>query len=247
MTTTTIDVVKREIRSYWNRRAEEYDMAPGHGGKEELWSELMMKVFEEKSRILDVGTGTGFLAIILANLGHEVVGIDLSENMLRVAREKAKKNCLKVEFLRGDAEDLPFNDKDFDAVTCRHLLWTLPNPSKAISEWKRVARNKVVAIDGNWYDKKISSRILSFVGKLGIAVKERKNPWSLHYKKEIEKALPYRNGLSAKEAGRLFEDAGLKTRVEDLSWLRKKLYEGNLFHRLAWWSHEYYMVVGEIV
>lgn len=238
--------LKESIREYWNWRANDYDLSIGHANLEESWKELMANIFKEKCRILDVGTGTGFLAIILAELGHEVVGVDLSDKMLSVAREKAKKKFLSVEFLLGDAEELNFADKEFDAVVCRHLLWTLPNPKKAILEWKRVAKRYVVAIDGRWFSKNLSIKFLSFIGKVGITVTERRNPWKLRYRKEVEKALPYREGLSAEDARRLFEEAGLKTKLEDLSWLREKLYEGKTFHKLAWGNCEYYIVVGEI-
>ncbi len=114
--------VKRRIKEYWDNRGESYDRSPGHVCLPDIWRKVLSEVFDGKMRILDVGTGTGFLALILAELGHEVVGLDLSEGMLRVARKKAKQRGLKIQFKLGDAENLPFKDESFDAVICRHLI-----------------------------------------------------------------------------------------------------------------------------
>lgn len=106
------------------------------------WKGLLIEVLGDRElRVLDVGTGTGFIALLLAELGHEVIGVDISEEMLRIAREKARKlNIENVEFHLADAEELPFPDNTFDAVVARHVIWALPNPEKAYSEWKRVLR-----------------------------------------------------------------------------------------------------------
>lgn len=106
------------------------------------WKGLLIEVLGDRElRVLDVGIGTGFIALLLAELGHEVIGVDISEEMLRIAREKARKlNIENVEFHLADAEELPFPDNTFDAVVARHVIWALPNPEKAYSEWKRVLR-----------------------------------------------------------------------------------------------------------
>ena len=141
--------IKEQIKKYWDMRSETYDNSPGHSGLPEVWKKVLHETFgDKKLRILDVGTGTGFLAILLAELGHDVVGIDLSERMLERAKKKADEKGLDIEFMIADAENLPFDDGEFDAVINRHLLWTLPNPQKAINEWSRVIKRggKVVAI-----------------------------------------------------------------------------------------------------
>jgi len=67
------------------------------------------------SRVLDVGCGPGRHAIALAELGAEVVGVDLSEDFLQVARMAASTKSLSASFFEMDARDLPFED-EFDAV-----------------------------------------------------------------------------------------------------------------------------------
>ncbi len=67
-------------------------------------------------RILDLACGTGIPPLELARRGYEVVGLDLPGEMLAVARRKAKKEGLKVEFIRGNALEIDF-EEEFDAVT----------------------------------------------------------------------------------------------------------------------------------
>jgi len=241
--------VKEHIRSYWDSRGESYDKSPGHASLPEVWKDVLASVFKRKLRILDVGTGTGFLALILAELGHEVVGVDLSRGMLEVAREKVRKAGIDVEFRLGDAENLPFSDASFDAVICRHLLWTLPDPQKAIREWSRVVRGggKVVAIDGRWFDTSGFAKLGRFVGRVGIALYERRNPWkNYHYRKKINRMLPLHSGSDPDKVIKMFGDAGLSgISVKDLSWIRKMMLRERPFvYRLAWSGKEYFMVVG---
>ncbi len=240
--------VKTEIKEYWNLRAKDYDKSPGHAGFTETWKEILVNTFKKKARILDVGTGTGFLALLLAELGHEVVGIDLSKGMIEVAKQKARKLGVNVEFELGDAENLPFSDNSFDAVICRHLLWTLPNPQKAIEEWSRVVKpeGKVVAIDGKWFDNSISTKIRRSIGRLAIAIYERRNPLRNHYRKKISKMLPLHGGSDPEKVAEMFRGAGLSNVfVRDLSWVRERMLRDQpFFYRLAWSSRSYFMVEG---
>lgn len=85
----------------------------------------------ENLRVLDIGTGIGVIASLLAERGHFVIVVDLSENMLGKAK-KTRTSNLSVEFGNCVAENLPFKDNSVDAVISRHLLWTLPKPKKAL-------------------------------------------------------------------------------------------------------------------
>lgn len=71
--------------------------------------------YDKSLKIIDIGCGTGRHCIELAKRGYWLTGIDLSESLLIKAREKAEKNGLKIEFLKHDARDLPF-EKQFDAA-----------------------------------------------------------------------------------------------------------------------------------
>ena len=234
--------VKRFIRDYWDGRGSSYDKSPGHAGFEDLWEKVLSGLFMGRKRILDVGTGTGFIARILSRLGHDVVGLDISRGMIDVARKK----CSGVEFVLGDAEDLPFEDESFDAVICRHLIWTLPNPERAIREWARVAREKVVVIDGKWTDNSITTKIRKIVGRILISVYERRNPlkW-FHYGKKIKKSLPYYGGADMDSVLQMFRSAGLRPKVIDLRWVREmQMKRVPIAYRIVWAGRDYFMVEG---
>lgn len=94
-------------------------------------------------RVLDVGCGSGaltrFLLPALQGRG-EVVGVDLDEGLLALAREETRGGGVRVRFERGDALELPFEDRSFDAVASQFLLCVLPEPLRALREMMRVAR-----------------------------------------------------------------------------------------------------------
>jgi len=142
---------KTELTARWDAGAAAYDDTPRHGILHEdewvAWRRLVAAMLGDPAhagvprlRVLDVGTGTGVLAMLAAGLGHEVVGLDLSEGMLAQARRKAIGAGLDVSFRKGDAEALPDDLGSFDAVVSRQLLWTLPDPVRALVGWRAVVR-----------------------------------------------------------------------------------------------------------
>src|SRR3990172_11231407 len=76
------------------------------------------------SRILDVGTGTGKQAFAFARKGHDVIGIDLSESMLKAAKKKNKYENVKFEV--ADATHLPFENDSFDVSCASFVLHDMP-------------------------------------------------------------------------------------------------------------------------
>ena len=94
--------------------------------------------------VLDVGTGTGRIALLLAGKGASVTGIDASDEMLKVARERAAAADAPIEFRRGDAHTLEFPDHSFDIVVSSRVLMHTPRWQVCIDEWCRVARDRVV-------------------------------------------------------------------------------------------------------
>lgn len=94
--------------------------------------------------ILDVGTGTGRAAIVLAARGATVTGVDASEQMLAVARERAAALGVNVTFAPGDAHRLAFPDRSFDAAVSLRVLMHTPGWQTCLAELCRVSRERVV-------------------------------------------------------------------------------------------------------
>jgi len=105
-------------------------------GVARLRKKLLSKV---TGKILDVACGTG-LNIPMFPAGSEITAVDLSPNMLEIARANATKHGLKVNLAVMDAEHLEFPDGSFDTVVSTLSTCTFPDPVKALREMKRVCR-----------------------------------------------------------------------------------------------------------
>jgi ubiquinone/menaquinone biosynthesis C-methylase UbiE len=90
-------------------------------------------------RVLDAGTGAGALALALAPLVREVVGIDPVPELLALGRERAA-TLGNVELVEGDATALPFADESFDLTATLRTLHHVPHPERVIAELARVTR-----------------------------------------------------------------------------------------------------------
>ena len=77
---------------------------------------------EGSLNVLDVGCGTGEISFVLMEMGHSVTGIDLSESMLEIAREKSRRLGKNARFMSGDAEDLKVNYPALKGVACTEAL-----------------------------------------------------------------------------------------------------------------------------
>lgn len=114
-------------------------------GSDVKWRKFVVeKVAEiQPKKVLDVATGTGDLAIALTHIkGLHVVGLDISEGMLAVGKEKIEKKNLssRIELMLGDSENLPFDSASFDAVTVAFGVRNFENLEKGLSEIFRVIR-----------------------------------------------------------------------------------------------------------
>lgn len=117
-----------------------------------LWRNTLVKWLNKDApkTVLDVATGTGDLAIaVQKGTNAKVTGLDLSQQMLNVGIEKIKNQKLsdKIDMMKGDAENLPFEDNNFDAVTVAFGVRNFENLEKGLAELRRVVRdNKSVYI-----------------------------------------------------------------------------------------------------
>ncbi len=240
---------KHKIRNYWNRRSSTFDRSPGHiiGSidEKEAWISLFREKFGSRVRkVLDVGAGTGFLSLILAEMGYDVVGIDISEEMLEHARNKAADRGVKVEFKLGDAEDLPFKNDSFDAIVNRAVLWTLPDPEKAVREWKRVLRPGGILCFflHEPHQGGLTQRLRRQLGNILILFLERRNPWHSLYDGKLGVDLPFRGGVEPSVITKLLEDAGFEhVSAESMHEInRLKVTNMPLCYRIAHGNHTQY-------
>ena len=137
--------VQRNITAFWDAVASQYDTtenanvaAPG-SVEHTRWVEAVRTLLPEQAAdVLDVGTGTGFLARIAAELGHRVTAIDLSTGMLDASLGRDDEHA--ITFAVGDAVDPPYPPGGFDAVMSRSLIWTLREPTTAFGNWYHLLR-----------------------------------------------------------------------------------------------------------
>ena len=111
------------------------------------WRKKVVQIVSKNNpqQILDIATGTGDLALMMSTLAPEkIIGLDISEGMLSVGKEKISKAQLndKIEMVVGDSEDIPYADNTFDAITVSFGVRNFANLDKGLGEIRRVLKPK---------------------------------------------------------------------------------------------------------
>lgn len=154
-----------ENRTYWTGRSVTYsqqnreELADEH---RDAWRSVLIAQIQsnfpdktaQELRVLEVGTGPGFFAIILAEAGYQVTAVDLTPAMLEEAKRNAGALADKIDFREMNAEALTFQNGCFDVIVSRNLTWNLPHAAKAYAEWRRVLKKGglLLNFDANWYN-----------------------------------------------------------------------------------------------
>ena len=136
---------KQQVEDMFDNIAEKYDFLNRTLSMniDVSWRKKLVKWLsaDQPKTILDVATGTGDLAIALQRgTGADIVGLDLSQQMLNVGIDKVKRLQLDGK-IKGDAENLPFEDNNFDAVTVAFGARNFENLEKGLNELKRVVKS----------------------------------------------------------------------------------------------------------
>lgn len=139
----------------WDARAAAFDEEPDHGLRDPdvraAWAGRLRDWLPARAGdVLDLGCGTGSLSLLAAEQGHRITGVDSSPAMVALAREKlAGRDAV---FLVGDAAAPPVGEERYDAVLVRHVLWTLPEPRRALRHWRDLLRpgGRLVLVEGVW-------------------------------------------------------------------------------------------------
>jgi ubiquinone/menaquinone biosynthesis C-methylase UbiE len=142
---------------YWDEQAPTFDEAPDHGLRDpairSAWAALLTPLMPPApARIADLGCGTGSLAVLLAEGGHTVSGIDVAAGMITRARAKAAAAGVDAEFAVGDAMAPPWPPATFDVVLARDVVWALPDPERALRRWFGLLKpgDRFMLIEGRW-------------------------------------------------------------------------------------------------
>lgn len=154
--------MSEEARRLWDAQAAGFDDEPDHGLRDPAvraaWAALLAAHLPGAAQgldVVDLGCGTGSLAVLLAEAGHRVRGLDLSPGMVGAAREKATAHGVveRVEVAVGDASDPGGEPASADVVLCRHVLWALPDPAAALALWVRLLRpgGRLLLVEGSWH------------------------------------------------------------------------------------------------
>ncbi|WP_206784929.1 class I SAM-dependent methyltransferase [Amycolatopsis sp. MtRt-6] len=135
-------------RRYWDRKSAGYDAEMGVWDRRLFGDSREWACGQADGEVLEVAAGTGL------NLPHypaevTLTGLDLSDGMLAIARDRARRLGRPVTLRVGDAHRLPFADGSFDAVVCTFGLCAIPDPAAAVGEMARVLRpdGRLILVD----------------------------------------------------------------------------------------------------
>ena len=141
---------ERNNKSFWDRYAKLYDFEIlRFSGKAyaEMYR-LMSNVLSKEMKVLEIATGTGLIALNIANCVHSITATDFSPKMIETAKRKpAPEN---VSFSVEDATALSFADETFDAVIISNALHIMPEPEMALANIKRVLKPEGLLIAPNY-------------------------------------------------------------------------------------------------
>ena len=118
-------------------------------------------------KLLDVGCGTGVVALTAARAGAKVSGSDLTPELIIRAKENAKISNLDIDFLIADVEDLPYKDNEFNFVLSQFGHMFAPRPEVAVGEMLRVLKPGGVIAFSTWPPELLTGRLFVLTGKYG--------------------------------------------------------------------------------
>jgi SAM-dependent methyltransferase len=117
------------------------------------------------AEVLDVGCGTGVVALTAARLGARVTGVDLTPELIAHAKENASLTHLEASFLQGDAEEIPLPDSKFDVVLSQFGHMFAPRPEVAVKEMLRVLKPGGTIAFATWPPELFVGRSFALMGK----------------------------------------------------------------------------------
>jgi 2-polyprenyl-3-methyl-5-hydroxy-6-metoxy-1,4-benzoquinol methylase len=162
LTSADFEQLKTRLKSTW--MTGDYDVFARYMEKdaEVFYQRLGIK---PGTRLLDVGCGAGQLALIAARAGAKVTGCDIATNWLEQARTRAAAEGLEITFEEGDAEALPYEDGQFDAVVSMFGAMFAPRPELVATELARVCRPGGLIAMANWTPAGFIGQMFKIIAK----------------------------------------------------------------------------------
>ena len=157
-----VENLKTRLKTIW--MAGDYDRFSRYleNGAREFYERLHVA---PGSRLLDVGCGSGQLALIAAKDGLEVTGVDIASNLVERARARAQGEGLQARFEEADAEALPFEDASFDVVVSLIGAMFAPRPELVAKELLRVCKPGGTIAMANWTPQGFVGRMFKTISK----------------------------------------------------------------------------------
>lgn len=192
------------------------------------WRKRAAQCIVSPAKVLDIACGTGDMAIELAKRGCTVTGVDISEEMLAIAKRKAASANFQlstVNFQLGNAEALPFDDGEFDAVTCAFGIRNFVHLEKGLEEMARVMKSggQLVILELSTPDSKLIRPAYNFytryiIPRLGNRIAGNRDAYT-YLPASIERFPKGRAML------RILENVGLKAKQKKLFFGVCRIYE----------------------
>ena len=187
----TADGKRRYVRSLFAAIADRYDLITVvlSGGRDRAWKRRLVSLAAAApgTRALDLATGTGDIAFLLAARGARVVGLDVTMRMIELARAKRRHHAAP-RFLVGDMTALPFASASFDVITTGYGLRNVPDLQQSIDEMYRVldAGGEALALDFNRPGNRLVRAVyLAYLDAVGGAL-----GWLLHRDPDTYRYIP---------------------------------------------------------
>ena len=151
------EVKEKSMDAYWAERARSYsgmNRAQLYSDRKAAWEAVIFSHVDESCplKVLDIGTGPGFFAILAALRGHTVTAVDMNGKMLCHAQENAAAAGADIGFMQV-GHILPFTKESFDLILSRDVTWTVTEPEKQLESWAQLLRpdGKMLYFDAEWY------------------------------------------------------------------------------------------------
>ncbi|TNE78967.1 MAG: class I SAM-dependent methyltransferase [Bacteroidetes bacterium] len=157
--------------NFWNRMADRYDL-------EELKDRALFErnmacilaKLKETDTVLDFGCGTGLYTLAIAEKAEEVIGLDTSTEMIRLAERKLV-NHIKLRYICSELSKANFHSAQFDTIVATYILHLVPNPSLVLSQLFDYLKPgaKLLSITPCMASKPLMYALLSLLRRVGMA------------------------------------------------------------------------------